>query len=94
MGDVTVEVVLATVITKGFKIFTVVRNKFTTVAMLYFKRANIKLLRELPQCPQASAFEGLGVCECWSVLKNHCFKAQEKPIPLCLKSIKRGRRPA
>ena len=63
--------------------------------MLDFKKANLKLFRELlSRVPLESAFEGLGVHECWSVFKNHLLKAQEQAIPLCRKPSKRSRRPA
>ena len=78
-----------------FKIFSVMRKKDSRVATLGFRRANIKLFRELfNRVAWESACEGLGVHECWSVFKNHLLEAQEQAIPLCPKSSKRGRRPA
>ena len=44
--------------------------------------------------PWQSAFAGLGVHECWPVVKKRCLKAQEHAIPLCRQSSKRGRPPA
>jgi len=44
--------------------------------------------------PWESAFDSLGVHECWSVFKNHLSEAQQQAIPLCHKSNKQGRRPA
>ena len=71
------------------------RKKDSRVATLDFRRANFKLLGELlSSVPWESAFEGLGVHECWSVFKNHLLKAQEQAIPWCPKSSKQGRRPA
>ena len=78
-----------------FKTLSVMRKKDSTVATQDFKRANFKLLRELvSSVPWESAFEGLGVHECWSVLKNRLLEAEEQAIPLCCKSSKQGRRPA
>ncbi|GAB0208399.1 mitochondrial enolase superfamily member 1 [Grus japonensis] len=78
-----------------FKIVSVVRKKDSRVPTLDFRRANFKLFRELfSRVPWESAFEGLGVHECWSVFKNHLLEAQEQAIPLCCKSSKWGRRPA
>ncbi|KAK4811148.1 hypothetical protein QYF61_019779 [Mycteria americana] len=78
-----------------FKIFGVMRKKVSRVATLDLRRANFKLFRELvSSVPWESAFEGLGVHECWSVFKSHLLKAQEQAIPLCHKSSKLGRRPA
>ena len=49
-----------------FKIFSVIRKKDSRLAMLDFRRANFKLFRELfSRVPWESAFEGLGVHECW-----------------------------
>ena len=63
------------------KIFGVMRKKVSRVATLDFRRANFKLFRELvSRVSWESAFEGLGVHECWSVFKNHLLKAQEKEI--------------
>ncbi|KAK4806138.1 hypothetical protein QYF61_001061 [Mycteria americana] len=77
------------------KIFSVMRKKDSRVATLDFRRANFKLLGELiSRVPWESAFEGLGVHECWSAFKNHLLEAQEQAIPLCRKSNKWGRRPA
>ena len=50
--------------------------------------------RTFSSVPWQSVFEGLGVHERWSVLKNHRLKAQEQAIPLCRKSSKQGPRPA
>ena len=44
--------------------------------------------------PWQSAFAGLGVHECWSVVKKRRLKAQEHAIPLCRQPSKRGRPPA
>ena len=78
-----------------FKIFSVMRKKDSRVATLDFRRANFTLFRELlSRVPWESAFEALGVHECWSFFKNHLLKAQEQAIPLCPKSSKQGRRPA
>ena len=77
------------------KLCSVKRKKDSRFATLAFRRANIKLFRELfNRVPWECAFEGLGVHECWSVFKNHRLEAQEQAIPLCRKSSKRGRRPA
>ena len=78
-----------------FKFFGVRRKKVSRVATVDFKKANWKLRKELLSCvPWEFAFEGLGVEECWAVLKSHLLKAQQQAIPLCRKSSKRGRRPA
>lgn len=51
-----------------FKIFSVMRKKFTTIATPYFKRPKFKQLGDLLRSvPWESAFEGFGVLECWSV---------------------------
>lgn len=42
----------------------------------------------------ASAFEGLGVNESWSVFKKHLSKARKQAIPLCQKLSKLSTRPA
>lgn len=74
-----------------FEVFGAMRKKVIRVDTLDFKRANFKLLRELfSSVPRESAFEGSGVHECWSVLKNHLLKS----ILLCRRSSKRGRIPA
>ena len=74
-----------------FKIFSVMTKKVSRVATLDFRRANFKLFRKLvSSIPWESAFEGLGVHECWSVFKNHLLEAQEQAIPLCPKSSKCG----
>ena len=58
-------------------------------------RADFRLLKELvSKVPWESAFEGIGVHECWSLFKSHLLRAQEQAIPKCQKSSKRGRRPA
>jgi len=78
-----------------FKIFSVMRKKDSRVATLDFRRANLKIFRELfSRVPWEFAFGGLGVHGCWSVFKNHLLEAQEQAIPLCRKSRKRGGRPA
>ncbi|GAB0179901.1 hypothetical protein GRJ2_000455400 [Grus japonensis] len=78
-----------------FKIFSVMRKKVSRVATLDFWRANFKLFRELfRRVPWESAFEGLGVHKCWSIVKNHLLEAQEQAILLCCKSSNQGRRPA
>ena len=51
-----------------FKIFSVMRKKDSRVTTLDFRIANFKLFSRVPW---ESAFEGLGVHECWSVLKKH-----------------------
>lgn len=59
-----------------FTIFGVMRKMVSRVDTLDFKRANFKLVSKLvSSVPWKSAFEGLGVCECWSVFKNHFSKA-------------------
>lgn len=71
------------------------RKKYSRVATLDFRRANVKLLRELSNRVHVeTAFESLGVREGWSVFKNHLLEAQEPAIPLCCKSSKQDRRPA
>jgi len=78
-----------------FKNFSVMRKKDSRVADLHFRRANLKLFRELfCRLPWKSAFVSLGVHECWSVFKNQLLAAQEQAIPLCRMSSKWGRRPA
>jgi len=65
-----------------FKIFVVMRIKVSRVATLDFKRANFKLFREqLSNVHWKSAFEVLGVDECWSVCKKCLLKAKEQAIP-------------
>ena len=69
-----------------FKIFGVMRIKDSRVATLDFRRANFKLFRELfSTVPWESAFEGLGLHECWSLFKNDLLETQEQVIPLCHK---------
>ncbi|XP_040977464.1 uncharacterized protein LOC121232961 [Aquila chrysaetos chrysaetos] len=66
-----------------FKIFSVMRKQDSRVATLDFRRANFKLFRELlSRVPWESAFEGLGVHECWSVFKQHLLEAQENIGPI------------
>ena len=78
-----------------FKLLSVKRKKDSRVATLDFRRANFKVFRELfSRVPWESAFEDLGVHECWSFFKDHLLEAQEKAISLCHKSRKQGRRPA
>jgi len=71
--------------TVEFNIFSVMRRKVSRVVTLGFKKANFNLFRGLVNSvPWESAFEGLGVHECWSVFKNHLLKAQEQAIPVLL----------
>ena len=78
-----------------FKIFSVMRKKDNEVAALDFRRANVKLFRELfSRVPCESAVEGLGVHKCWSVFKEQLSEAQDQAVHLRHKSSKQGRRPA
>lgn len=59
-----------------FTVLGVMRKKFSRVTTWYFERASFKLLRELfNSVSWESAFEGLGVHECWSVFKNDLSEA-------------------
>lgn len=55
------------------------KKKDNRVVTLDFRRANLKLFKKLfSRVLQESAFEGLGVQECWSVFKNHVIEQQEQ----------------
>ena len=52
-------------------------------------RADFGLLKKLvSKVPWESAFEGIGVHECWSLFKSHLLRVQEQAIPKCGKSSK------
>lgn len=68
--------VLAPVVMKQFKIFGIMRKKVCSVATLDFKRADLKLLRELVgSIPWKLAPMGLGICDSGSLFKGHLLKA-------------------
>lgn len=55
------------------------KKKDSRVVTLDFRRANLKLFKKLSsRVLQESAFEGLGVQECWSVFKNHVGEQEEQ----------------
>ena len=71
------------------------RKTSSKTSTLDMGRADFGLLKELvSKVPWESAFEDLGVHECWSLFKSHLLRAQEQAIPKCQKSSKWGRRPA
>ncbi|XP_052628596.1 uncharacterized protein LOC128134646 [Harpia harpyja] len=71
------------------------RKTASKTSTLDMGRADFRLLRGLvSKVPWESAFEGIGVHECWSLFKSHLLRAQEQAIPKCQKSCKWGRRPA
>lgn len=60
------------------------RKTATKTSALDMRRAEFRLLRQLlSRISWEAAFEGVGVCQCWSVLKYHLLKVQEQAIPKC-----------
>jgi len=59
------------------------------IKTLDLRRADFALFKELlGGIPWARALEGRGVQECWSLFKRHFLHAQERCIPLRIKSSK------
>lgn len=77
-----------------FKIFGDRRKTATKTSALDMGRADFRLLRKIvSKVPSETAFEGIGVHQCWSVLKQCLLKAQDQAILKYQKSSRRGRRP-
>ncbi|KAK4830538.1 hypothetical protein QYF61_011676 [Mycteria americana] len=64
-------------------------------ATLEFRRADFGLFRRLvDRVPWEAALMGKGVQEGWTFFKEEVLKAQERAVPRCQKTSRRGRRPA
>ncbi|KAK4810488.1 hypothetical protein QYF61_004268 [Mycteria americana] len=64
-------------------------------APLDFRRADFGLFRRLVErVPWEAALMGKGVQEGWTFFKEEVLKAQERAVPRCRKTSRRGRRPA
>ncbi|KAK4821278.1 hypothetical protein QYF61_017642 [Mycteria americana] len=64
-------------------------------ATLDFRRADFSLFRRLVErVPWQAALRGKGVQEGWTFFKEEVLKAQERAVPRCRKTSRRGRRPA
>ncbi|KAK4814558.1 hypothetical protein QYF61_023757 [Mycteria americana] len=64
-------------------------------ATLDFRRADFGLFRRLvDRVPWEAALMGKGVQEGWTFFKEEVLKAQERAVPRCRKTSRRGRRPA
>ncbi|KAK4809656.1 hypothetical protein QYF61_002553 [Mycteria americana] len=64
-------------------------------ATLDFRRADFSLFRSLVErVPWEAALMGKGVQEGWTFFKEEVLKAQERAVPRCRKTSRRGRRPA
>ncbi|KAK4822905.1 hypothetical protein QYF61_023268 [Mycteria americana] len=64
-------------------------------ATLDFRRADFGLFRRLvDRVPWEAALKGKGVQEGWTFFKEEVLKAQERAVPRCRKTSRRGRRPA
>ncbi|KAK4824103.1 hypothetical protein QYF61_010623 [Mycteria americana] len=64
-------------------------------ATLDFRRADFGLLRRLVErVPWEAALMGKGVQEGWAFFKEEVLKEQERAVPRCRKTSRRGRRPA
>ncbi|KAK4810178.1 hypothetical protein QYF61_010951 [Mycteria americana] len=64
-------------------------------ATLDFWRADFGLFRRpVERVPWEAALKGKGVQEGWTFLKEEVLKAQERAVPRCQKTTRRGRRPA
>ncbi|KAK4814045.1 hypothetical protein QYF61_006552 [Mycteria americana] len=64
-------------------------------ATLDFQRADFGLFRRLVErVPWEAALMGKGVQEGWTFFKEEVLKAQERAVPRCRKTSRRGRRPA
>ncbi|KAK4831137.1 LOW QUALITY PROTEIN: hypothetical protein QYF61_015440 [Mycteria americana] len=64
-------------------------------ATLGFRRADFGLFRRLVErVPWEAALMGKGVQEGWTFFKEEVLKAQERAVPRCRKTSRRGRRPA
>ncbi|KAK4826282.1 hypothetical protein QYF61_007129 [Mycteria americana] len=64
-------------------------------ATLDFRRADFGLFRRLVErVPWEAALMGKGVQEGWTFFKEEVLKAQERAVPRCRKTSRRGRRPA
>ncbi|KAK4819670.1 hypothetical protein QYF61_009779, partial [Mycteria americana] len=64
-------------------------------ATLDFRRADFSLFRRLVErVPWEAALMGKGVQEGWTFFKEEVLKAQERAVPRCRKTSRRGRRPA
>lgn len=76
-----------------FIFFGVNEKQVSRVAILDFRIANLKLLRELVSSVLwESDFQGLEIHDSWSIFKNNLSEAQEQAITLCRTSCNRGRR--
>ncbi|KAK4830772.1 hypothetical protein QYF61_013261 [Mycteria americana] len=68
---------------------------FSKTATLDFRRADFGLFRRLvDRVPWEAALKGKGVQEGWTFFKEEVLKAQERAVPRCRKTSRRGRRPA
>ncbi|KAK4831206.1 hypothetical protein QYF61_016043 [Mycteria americana] len=64
-------------------------------ATLDFRRADFGLFRRrVERVPWEAALMGKGVQEGWTFFKEEVLKAQERAVPRCRKTSRRGRRPA
>ncbi|KAK4817407.1 LOW QUALITY PROTEIN: hypothetical protein QYF61_013474 [Mycteria americana] len=78
-----------------FLIHGEVRRGVSKTATLDFWRADFSLFgRLVDRVPWEAALKGKGVQEGWTFFKEEVLKAQERAVPRCRKTSRRGRRPA
>ena len=78
-----------------FSIVGEARKGTSKTAVLDFWRADFELLRTLVgRVPWEAVLKGRGVQEGWALLKKEILTAQERSVPTCPKTSRRGRRPA
>ena len=93
MGEVMLCGCLGHSVHVRFTIFGDRRKTATKTSTLDMGRADFRLLRVLVKVPWETAFEGIGVHQCWSVFKHCLLKAQDQAIPKYQKSSRWGRKP-
>ncbi|KAK4826044.1 hypothetical protein QYF61_003943 [Mycteria americana] len=78
-----------------FLIHGEVARGVSKTATLGFQRADFGLFRRLVErVPWEAALKGKGVQEGWTFFQEEVLKAQERAVPRCRKTSRRGRRPA
>ncbi|KAM6364410.1 uncharacterized protein J5M81_015706 [Pluvialis apricaria] len=77
-----------------FSILGEARRGASRTATLDFRRADFSLFRSMVESiPWEAILKGKGAQEGWSCFKQVLLEAQEKAIPMSLKTSRRGRRP-
>ncbi|XP_071886556.1 uncharacterized protein [Anas platyrhynchos] len=78
-----------------FSILGEARKGTSKTTVLDFRRADFGLLRTLVgRVPWEVVLKGRGVQEGWALLKREILMVQERSVPTCPKTSRRGRRPA